>query len=484
MLRTLFIRVLLALMPTVSAAQTQTLTVNGRHFTLPADTPILVDDTPALLSDLLTHPPGLQLRWLPAGADASEGAGTPELVFSYTLIGPVTAVAPLEVLGQPVTVTADTTLEGFDSIDDLAPGDAMIVAGLVDANGSLYARLVERRDAPGNKFLLTGYVQETRDTPPEVRIGEQWLDAEGVDFVDCGGGLPILGDYLEVRADAIDGFKPGDIIDTVVSAQCTSPVPFGTIGAVGLIEGIISSVGENSTFAIGPMTIAWDDTTVFEFGGPDDLEPGTDISVEGTFTASDAVFADAVEFVRPVLRIEGPMAPEDVTPGESLRPLGVTVLSSAQVRDEDGILATGLPTSRQVQVRAWLDREGMAFATRVRERGDVDPNDVALRGPVAAIAEPTIDIQGLTVDTTGGVFFDAKGNEITAAGFFADVRINHLVDVGGAIWNPDTRTLTGGDITLLGYEHTQPVPGKIGSIVGGTVTSYGVGDPIFANGFD
>ena len=133
MVRSLPFLVLLALAPALSTAQTQTLTVNGRHFTLPADTPILVDETPALLSDLLTYPPGLQLRWLPMGADASEGVGTPELVFSYTLIGPATAVSPLEVLGQPITITADTTLEGFDSVDDLAPGDAMIVAGLVDA---------------------------------------------------------------------------------------------------------------------------------------------------------------------------------------------------------------------------------------------------------------------------------------------------------------------------------------------------------------
>lgn len=48
----------------IAAAQgpTQTITVNGRDFTLPAATPVLIDDQPGVLADLLELPPGLQLR--------------------------------------------------------------------------------------------------------------------------------------------------------------------------------------------------------------------------------------------------------------------------------------------------------------------------------------------------------------------------------------------------------------------------------------
>lgn len=406
------------------------------------------------------------------------------MVFSYTLIGPVTAVGPLAVLGQPVTVTADTVIEGFAVPADLALGDPMVVAGLVDANGSLYASLAVRRGAQGNRFLLTGYVQEVVADTARVRLGEQWLDGTGVVFDDCAADLPVVGDYLDIRADAIAGFEPGDVIDTVTSARCTTPVPFGTVGASGLLEGIVSAVGGDESFAIGPLTVQWTAATVFEFGGPDDLEPGVDVSVEGTFTDIDIVLADAVEFVRPVLRTEGPMLPEDVTPGESLRPFGVSVHHSAQLRDEDGILANGLAGPRQVEVRAWLDRDGVAFATRVRDRGGVDANDVALRGPVEAIDPPRLTVQGLTVDGSAAVFFDADGQPISAEIFFADVRVNHMVDVGAASWDAPTRTLGGGDITLLGYEHTQPAPGTAGAVVAGTVASYGVGDPIFTSGFE
>jgi hypothetical protein len=91
---------------------------------------------------------------------------------------------------------------------------------------------------------------------------------------------------------------------------------------------------------------------------------------------------------------------------------------------------------------------------------------------------------GLTIDTTGAIFFDADEVPISAETFFADVRLNHVVDIGGATWNAPSLTLSGGSIVLLGYEHTQPPPGEVGSIVAGTVHSYGVGDPIFAQGFE
>ena len=95
----------------------------------------------------------MQLLWQPGAARR----GAPALIFSYTLIGPVTGIDPLEVLGQRVTITGDTVLEGFTNPAQLVLGAPMIVAGLVDPNGSLYATLAVRRGAQDNKYLLTGY---------------------------------------------------------------------------------------------------------------------------------------------------------------------------------------------------------------------------------------------------------------------------------------------------------------------------------------
>lgn len=466
----------------VATAQVQTLTVGGRTYSLPPATPVVIDGEPGTLSDLLHRPAGMQVRWHAQPGPLRGAMPTP--IFSYTLIGPVTRAAPLEVLGQPVTITGDTVIEGFTDAGNLTIGAPMIIAGLVDPNGSVYATLAVRRDAQGNKFLLAGYMAELVAVQPRLRVGSQWIDTTGIAFADCIGELPVAGDYLELRADSILGFAPGDAIDTVTDARCASPVPLGTPGAQGFLDGIVGGGLDGVSFELGSLTITYSIATVFEFGGPDELDPGTEVSVEGTFTDATTLAADSVEFVRPPVRFEGPMAPSEVTPGQLLRPFGVAVNYSAQVRDDDGILADGLTAPRQVQVRGWLDRDGVAFASRVRERGAPDATDVALRGPVAAVDRPRFTVQGLVVDTAAATFSDAEGAAMTADQFFAALRINHVIDLGAASWSASTRTFSAGAITLLGFEHTQPIPGNPDAFVSGTARSYGVPDLLFAASFE
>lgn len=77
-------------LPAFALAATIDLHVNGRSYALPDTTPVTIDGAPALLGDLATHRNGLQARIdFGAAANAGEGAA-PTLVFSYTLMGPVT----------------------------------------------------------------------------------------------------------------------------------------------------------------------------------------------------------------------------------------------------------------------------------------------------------------------------------------------------------------------------------------------------------
>jgi hypothetical protein len=465
--------------PAWAQTGTQTVRVGGRDYTLPSSTPVLIDQQPGVLADLLDRPGGLRLTWIPGTA-----RGIPVLVFSYSVIGTVTSTVPLRVLGLPVTITADTVLEGVVDPAAIPLGTPLVVAGLTDVNGGLLATLVEQRGAQGNRYLLAGHVQQLQAAPAQVRLGEQWLAIAAVAFDGCAGALPAVGDYVELRADSIAGFQPGDLIDTVTSARCATPVPAGTPGAQGALEGLVGTAGPGQRFSFGALDIAWTEATVFEFGGPDDLEPGADVGVEGVYIDASHFLADAVEFVRPVVRFEAPMTQDQVDPGVALAPFGVSVWHSSQVRDDDGILATGLAQPRQVRVRGWIDRLGERYATRVRDRGAPDPADVALRGPVASIAAPLLTIQSLTIDTTGAAFLDRDKLPLTAEQFFEQVRVNHMVDLSAATWDASATALTGGSVILLGYEHTEPLPGIPGSIVAGTAYGYGRGDPIFGNGFD
>ena len=455
--------------------------LNGRPVTLPLDTPVVIDEMPATLAQLQQYPDGMQASW--SSAATIEG-GLPAPVFSYTLIGPVTGNDPLEVLGQAITATADTVLVNA-AVPLQAPlGTTFVVAGLVDTNGSVLATLVERRGGAGNSFLLTGPVTAVDTGAGTLDVGAQTVAYAGVQFNNCPSTPPPVGSVLSLRAPAVANFPPGSVLGNLQRADCIELVPPGTAGAAGFIQGLVGAVA-NGSFELGGLTVVTDGNTSYQFGTVDDLAEGVAVSVDGSYVDAQQFAAAVVEFVRPVVRFEAPMTPAQVTPGESLRPFGVSVLATAQLRDEDGIVANGLNTPTQVEVRGYLDSSGQAHATRVRERGNPDPADVRLRGPVQAVAEPLLQIQGLLVDSTGATFSDELGNPLSATEFFALVAVDHLVDVSGASWDEPSHTLSGGALIWIGAEPLRPdVPAGLTQIQSGTVTGYALADELLADGFE
>jgi hypothetical protein len=483
------------LISTAAAAQAQTgdLTfhINGRNVTMPMNTPVVIDDVVTTLDQLRYKPNGMQARWgdAVAAANAIDGA-LPTPIFSFTLIGPVTQSSPIAVLGQPLTITADTTLAGVTPPFALPLGTPVVVAGLVDANGSILATLIERRGQMGARFLLTGEVQAVGVPPATFRVGDQWVSAPTTVFDGCSAATPVVGEFVELRADSVTPFPPGTVLSTVTDGRCVNPVPAGTAGAAGFLQGLVTVVPAPDRFEIGALVVTMDAATTFAFGNVDDLDPGVAVTVDGSYVDPLTFAADAVEFVRPVVRYEAPLTPADVIAGISLSPFSIPVLWSAQVRDEDGILANGLAQSAQVEVRGYLDSSGQAYATRVRERGSPDINDVRLRGPVQAIADPFVTIQGLSINTTGDTFEDEYGTPMTAAAFFAAVQIDHEVDVSGAVYNPSTATFTGGAVVHIGAEPLALTAANamngtpINVITAGTAGDYAFIEPMFRDGFE
>jgi hypothetical protein len=461
------------------------LRINGRTYALPADTPILVNGEPGVLADTVHLRDGMQVEWQTPAASGIEGVAPP-LIFSYTLIGPVTSTAPLALLGQPLTVTGDTVLGFFSDPATLTPGQQLVVSGLVDANGSLLATLIEKRAAPGNKFLLSGYVQELGVAAGSVRVGALWVDAPGVSFQGCQNGAPAIGDYLQLRATAVDPFPPGVHLTTVFDALCATPAPPGTVGATGFLQGMISAVPAAGSFEIGALGVTYTALTEFFFGGVDDLGEGVAVVVDGSYVDALHFAAVAVEFVRPVVRFQAPLTPSQVIPQQSASPFGVLVRTSAQLRDRDNIMANGLAQARQVEVRGYLDGSGQAFATRIRDRGTADFTDTQLRGPVQNIADPLLTIQGLTVDTTGATFADHDGNPLTRVQFFVALQQGDTVDAAAAVYHPATQTLDAGVVTLIGTEPVPPPPvsRQFAAIVAGTASGYALPEIAFANGFE
>jgi hypothetical protein len=114
---------------------------------------------------------------------------------------------------------------------------------------------------------------------------------------------------------------------------------------------------------------------------------------------------------------------------------GNSVAFTAQTRDEDGLAASGLASPLQVEVRAFVDADGALFASRIRERGDPDPTDLRLQGPLSAIAEPILTILGNSVDTRGAVLRDAAGAVLTPAAFYALLQAGMVVSAEDASYD-------------------------------------------------
>lgn len=461
--------------------------IQGRRVVVGPSTEVVVDGELLPPGSPVPQKPGLRVEARLVPAVGPQGAGGVEpavtVIFSYALKGPVTSVEPLRVLGQEMTVTADTVTAGLPggSIGNVAVGDHLDVSGYVDSNASVLASFVEFSPTPIAKWLLSGYVTDI--VADEIGVGPQRVGIAGVVPQGCGDPLAI-GQFVEIRADAMPVFDADTVLDTVTDLRCATPVPIGTPGALGALNGIVGTILSNTSFEFGPYAVTFDATTVFRFGSVGDIVPGAALEVDGVFGDNNAFAAQGIQFDAPMIRLEGPAGIEDVVPGAdgTVTLLDNLVRRSAQVRDEDGIFVDGLTQPRQIEVRGYIDRLGNRYATRARFRGAPDPTDARAGGPVEWVERPELGVLGLTLDTTGALFEDPAEQPITEDEFFLDAVPGALVEQNGS-WDAATRTITGGVALLVArVEPPPPMPAGVGrSLLFGTLRGT---DRIFADGFE
>jgi hypothetical protein len=479
------ILVLLAIsVPVRFALADEFIDVQGHPVFVDSATTIVVDDQVLPPGSLLPQTPGLrtEVRYSTSTVQSPFGAvPAATVIFSYAVRGSVTSVAPLRVLGQEATVTADTGSTGIPggNIGNIAVGDHLDVSGYVDTNSSLLASFIDYLPTPTPRWLLSGYVTAVNGN--EIMLGPQRVSLAGVTPIDCGTGVAI-GQFVEIRADAIANFTASSVLDTVNRLTCVVPVPLGTPGALGALNGIVGTILSATSFQFGPYVVTHDAGTEFRFGSADDLAPGAAAEIDGVFGQGLAFAAQGIQFDAPTIRIEGPVTPADVVAGGNgtVHVLANTVRRAAQLRDEDLIYANGINQSRQVEVRGYMDRLGNRWATRARLRGAPDPTDSRAVGPVESVNRPFLAVLGLTLDTTNATAYeDPAGNPIDADTFFLGALPGAIVEQSGA-WD-GAGTLTGGVVALILGVDPPPPAEPLRSLIVGT---YRGTDHLFANGFD
>lgn len=358
-----------------------------------------------------------------ASADLSSGTAV-SIEADSLLTGPVTSVNPLRVLRQDVIITSDTVLANVTGNDpaNLAIGDIVEVYGFADNVNTVQASRLELKAGGAPVWELTGVASNVvADT--SFSIGNQAAALNGVVPRDCDDGFN-NGDLVEVKATAPASFSAGDTLDTVTDVECIAAglaVPNDPVGGTipAEVEGFVNSVATPADFVVNGQRILTNAGTRFVDGTVEDLFVGAKVEVEGQFaTGTRELTATAVKFKETRVRIEAPLSSADVVAGKSLEILGITVIATALTEDEDGIVASG-NVNQQVEVRGFVDSTGTVFATRVRERGNADPNDVRLRGPVSNIVPPLFEILGVTIDAGSATrIFNAAGNTIDMDQFF------------------------------------------------------------------
>lgn len=477
-------------------AATSAVTINGiRNFNVTAGTSITLDGNSMTAGQFAAGGRGFNALVHIANVDPITTSGDATQIDLRNLLkGPVTSVDPLKVLNQPITVTADTLLVDVPGNDpaQLSVGSMLEVSGFMDTSNTIIAARVQFHANPLNDWKLSGYVAGLNGTM--LAIGSQSVDFTGVTPLNCTPPLA-NGSFVEIEAFANAGYTAASVLSQVFKLECEDPnfsnPPPGTtqVSLEGLITAVPNPIPSPATFSMSSVEVVTTAQTEYRGGTADDLAVGVRVESEGFYDAATHLLtAREVHFTEAQVRFEAPVAPAAVTPGESITIMDNLVQFTAQTRDEDGIAALGLGSTRQVEVRGLVDSEGNLFATRIRDRGNADINDTRLRGPVSAIAQPELTILGNTINTSSAVFLDHDNQPISAAQFFAQVQIGTIVSAEDATYNAATHHLIAGKMELEEDGIVSPTAQTEAPNVGnglsrGTITGFGP-DKIFANGFN
>ncbi len=370
------------------------------------------------------------------------------LIIDYK--GIVTATSPLRVMDQPVLVTGDTVLVGVNDVSSLQIGEEVTISGVIAADGSMQASRLEKPAQPLLEWKVRGYVQAVGTPVGTVQVGSLLIGSASVTVTGCAGSMPVVGDFVEIEGTADAAYSAGGIWQTASTMSCQAPDidqdPAGEVPA--LIEGIIASVIDFSSFVINGVTVLIDNNTDIDNGELEHLDVGTKVEVQGILDSDNGLLsASKIRFLDIRLKAKGVVSPADIQPGESITLFGLTFQSTPQTRDDEGILANGLNQDRQVEVRGFVDESGQLFALRVRDRGSPDPQNAELRGPVTSINPPLLSIQGVMVDTSASTFM-LDDQPISAADFFAMLQTGSQIEVEYAVYDAATGQFSGGVVDI------------------------------------
>jgi len=363
------------------------------------------------------------------------------VTFGDNVEGPIEAgsinltIGTLVVLGQMIRTNAGTSFDNSipgASLTGLVDGDIIEVSGFVNADGDILATRIELK-TPGGELEVTGIVEGHLPGAMTFMINALVVNYAGAMLDnDFPGGVITDGDLVEAKGLTVNG--AGELVATEVDFEDDQLA--GSANDHVEIEGLITRFGSATDFDVSGFPVTTNGQTVFEGGVAGDLGLNVKVEAEGNLNAAGVLVADKVDIRRDsVVEVEGLVDTVNAS-GGTVTVLGIAIHVDSLTRVEDkrddvqpfGL--TNIVAGDFIAVRGSEDANapGEVLASRL-ERDD--PDDTLLQGIVETVAEPSITILGVTIDTTGAIFRNELDQPIASGAFFGRPPAGELVKAKG-----------------------------------------------------
>ena len=392
--------------------------VNGVEYYIGNNTAISVNGTDKSESDL-------QLGMLvtvkgTVNPDGKIGMAN-EITYANQINGVVTAntvgsdgTGTLTVMGQTVTVTADTVFDSnvasITSPDLIQVGNIVEISGYASNTGDITATRIEVKassQTAGTTIELKGVISNLDTTNFTFSIGGLTVDYSGLTAAYLPSVALSDGLYVEVKSTtAFDGTTP--LIASAIYLEDDGFKGHDGHEGEGLeIWGLITADYANGQFGLNGKTILVDSNTLLVNGTTDQLLTGNQIKLQTHYDTNGNLVADKIEFkFTTAYEFTGALQAVDKD-NRTVTVLGKTIYvnNSTLMMDKSSdamryfnLTDLNPDNSDYLEVHAYKDATtGNLIATRV-ERESYSSQSMLI-GPVEAT--DSLVVAGVSVDTSG-----------------------------------------------------------------------------------
>ncbi len=406
--------------------------VNGIEFELDTAT-ITVDSANATESQLSL---GMVVTVFGTVDDSGLTGVAESVEFDDDVQGPISSISnnadgtvkTLLVFGLPVVADQASTIFDGVTFDTLAINDVVEVSGFMDANFSLQATRIEKKEdflEGVSEIEIKGSVSGLSGT--QFNLGTLTIDFSAADLSDIEGGNLSNGMSVEVK---------GTLSATVITASIIEQEDglFGEDEERVSFEGIISEFLSVSNFKLSGQPVNAANAQLQP--ATLQLKNGIQVQVEGS-VVNGVLVADEVEsrsseitLVAPVLSLDVSGSSGTVTLAFAAGNVSFSVNNQTELRDEtdsfDPLSLSNIRAGDYLEVKALTDN-GQLMALEVRLQ---EASAEMLEGQVDSfISSSEITVLGLSYSTSGASFEDSNDMPITGSDFYMSLQNGNLVKI-------------------------------------------------------